>query len=359
VRAGSVTRGAGWSTAARLCAPLVIGLALGLVGPGLVWLTPAQAVTTLVVAARPSAGCTQAMPSPDAQTLGFDAANDNGSYVEQIPTVAVARPPLPVIFDLHAYEEPGQVQVTLSGLGTYGQTHGFVTITPWINRPGFPYWLSSIGSKDMAWFGDLLTHVEATMCVDENRIFVTGYSNGAFMSSAIACQYSSRIAAVAPIAGIRAESPCKRTRPVPVVAFHGTADPDVHYDGSASKDAQKLPAPNGSKETATQGSKLFGVTGIFENGQSIPQQAVAWARRNGCSDKVTTTRVATEVALLSWPCPHHANVELFRIHGGGHTWPGSKESSEIGQVVGSTTFEISADAEMWRFFQSHPLSSQD
>jgi polyhydroxybutyrate depolymerase len=249
--------------------------------------------------------------------------------------------------------------VTLSGLGTYGQTHGFVTITPWIDRPGFPYWLSSVGSRDMAWFGALLTHVETTTCVDKNRVFVTGYSNGAFMSSAIACQYSTRIAAVAPIAGIRAESPCRGARPVPVVAFHGTADPDVHYDGSASRVAQNLPAPNGSKETTAQAARLFGVTGIFVNGPSIPRQAAAWAQRNGCSGNVTTTRVAAQVARLSWSCPRHADVELFRIHGGGHTWPGSRVSSQIRQFLGPTTFEISADAEMWRFFQSHPLTSLD
>lgn len=79
---------------------------------------------------------------------------------------------MPVIFDFHGYQEPGQLQVTLSGLGTYGQAAGFVTITPWINNRSNPYWLSSVGSSDTLWFGDLLTHVEATACVDENRVFV-------------------------------------------------------------------------------------------------------------------------------------------------------------------------------------------
>lgn len=163
--------------------------------------------------------------------------------------MAVPGRPLPVIFDLHAYEEPGPLQVTLSGLGVYGQSHGFVTITPWIDNQRIPQWLSSVGSKDMSWFGGLLTHVEVTTCVDENRVYVTGDSNGAFMASAVACRYSSRVAAVAPVAGIQAVSPCRTTRPVPVVAFHGTADPLVHYNGTPSKAAEDLPAPNGSGET--------------------------------------------------------------------------------------------------------------
>ncbi len=349
----------GWSSARKRPVALAVGLALGSVVSALVATASADASATPRVAIRPSPGCTGTAPVTGRQTLTFDADNDNGSYAEQVPTTAVSGKALPVIFDLHAYEEPGQFQVTLSGLGTYGQTHGFVTITPWIDGQHIPQWLSSVGSRDLAWFGRLLTHVEATACVDENRVFVTGYSNGAFMSSAVACQYSSRVAAVAPVAGIQADSPCKTTRPVPVVAFHGTADPLVHYNGTPSKQAEDLPAPNGSGETEAQEAKQFGVKGVFQKGRSIPEQAAAWARRNGCSTRMRTTPIASHVALLSWSCPHHADVELFRITGGGHTWPGSQESADIASVVGPTTFEISADAEMWRFFRGHPLNSSD
>jgi len=293
------------------------------------------------------------------QTLAFDDAHDSGSYVEQVPTTALPGRALPVIFDLHGYAEPGQIQVTLSGLGTYGQTHGFATITPWIDGQRIPLWLASVGSKDMAWFGHLLTHVEATACVDENRVFVTGYSNGAFMSSAIACQFSGRVAAVAPVAGIVDVKHCQATRRVPVVAFHGTADPLVHYNGTPSQAAENLPAPNGSGETEGQEAKQFGTNDPFKKGPTIPQQTAGWAQRNGCSAQMTRTRIASQVTLLSWSCPHHANVELFRIQGGGHAWPGSTESAEISKVIGYTTFQISADAEMWSFFQAHPRTSSD
>lgn len=337
---------------------LAAGLALLAGGSALAGASPAAAGTPRVPD-RPSVGCAHPEPIEGEQTNAFYADNDSGSYVQQVPTTAVPGRPLPVIFDLHGYQEPGQLQVTLSGLGAYGQTHAFVTITPWINDRPDPYWLSSVGSSDMAWFGDLLTHIEATACVDENRVFVTGYSNGAFMSSAIACQYSRRVAAVAPVAGIQAVSHCKATRPVPVVAFHGTADPLVHYDGSPSTAAKALPHPLGPGESETQEAIEFGASGVFKKGPTVPQQAAAWAKRNGCSAQVTTTRIAKHVVLLSWSCPHHANVELFRVHGGGHTWPGSKESSEIANVVGATTFEISADAQMWRFFTAHPLTHSD
>jgi polyhydroxybutyrate depolymerase len=277
-----------------------------------------------------------------------------GAFTLELP-VAPPGSPRPIIIDLHAYQEPGALQVTLSGLGTYGRTQGFMTVTPWIVGRPVPLWHSLPGSRDLAWFGDLLSHIEATACIDENRVFVAGYSNGAFMASLIACRYSSRVAAVAPVAGIQAEVPCKSSRPVPVVAFHGTADPLVHYDGTPSKAAANLPAPDGTGRLTAQEARQFGTRGIFARGPSIPSQAAAWAKRNGCAPSVTTTRIAPDITLLAWACPRRSAVELYRIRGGGHTWPGSSDSAALSRLLGPTTFSISADAAMWRFFQAHPL----
>ncbi len=205
-----------WMSRAALVAVVALAGALTSSAP------PTGAVVTHPVGARPSPGCTRASPTQDQPEVPFAADGDNGAYSLE---GSAAAGPLPVIFDLHAYEEPGPLQVTLSGLGPYGRAHGFTVVTPWITGRPVPLWHSVPGSRDLAWFGDLLSHVEATSCVDENRVFVTGYSNGAFMTSLIACRYSSRVAAVAPVAGIQADAPCRTTRPVPVVAFHGTADP--------------------------------------------------------------------------------------------------------------------------------------
>ena len=296
---------------------------------------------------------------PGEHTVAFDAGGVNGSYIAQVPGDALAGKSHPVIFDLHGYEEPGPIQVAMSGLGSYGQAHGFVTITPWIDNQPVPRWLATVGSTDMTWFGDLLTHVEATTCVDEHRVFVTGISNGAAMASAVACQFSSRVAAVALVSGIQADSPCDATRPVPVVAFHGTTDPVLHYDGTPSKGAAALLGLSGSGMLTPQQAKLLGLQGALTRGPSIPERAAAWAKRNGCSTTERTTRVAGDVTLLAWSCPNNADVELFRVTSGGHTWPGSQLAVSTAKIAGRTTFSISADAEMWKFFQTHPLMSSD
>jgi polyhydroxybutyrate depolymerase len=337
---------------------LAVSLAL-LAATILVTIAPvrsASASTAAKSVSRPSPGCTEGALPAGAQALSLAADGDTGSYLEHLPGDAGSKKnPLPVVFDFHGYAQSGQAEASLSRLSSYGSSHGFVAITPWVDSQPIPQWLSNAGSKDADWFGSLLTHIELTSCIDENRVFVTGYSNGGFMALAVACQFSQRIAAVAPVAGLSVGPHCRPSRPVSLVAFQGTADPLLHYNGTPSQAAEKLPAPNGSGETEGQYAKQFGANDPFKKAPTIPQQAEMWAKRIGCSPTMTTSRIASKVALLSWSCPHGAKVNLYRIQGGGHAWPGSIGSAAIRSAIGYTTFQISANARMWSFFRAHPL----
>jgi polyhydroxybutyrate depolymerase len=307
------------------------------------------------VAARPSAGCavTPAVaPGTSDQLLA--AAGDNGSYVREIPPSYTGRVPVPVVIDLHGYSEPAQLQAQLSGLGTYGDSHGFVTITPQVADP-VPMWQTGFKSNDVAFIGALLHTVDATLCADRNRIYVTGYSNGAFLTSTIACVYASQVAAVAPVAGLENPSGCHPVRPVPIVAFHGTADPFVSYTGGLGPSSLKLPAPDGSGRTI--GQELGKNAAKERIGPSIPVITADWAKRDGCAAGPTSTAVATGVTRIAYSCSGGNEVELYRVTGGGHAWPGSALSQAVASVVGPTTMAISADQIMWSFFAAHPLRS--
>ena len=76
--------------------------------------------------------------------------------------------------------------------------------------------------------------------------------------------------------------------------------------------------------------------------------------RNHCAGKPKETNVASDVTLVSYRCPKHADVELYRITGGGHTWPGSEFSRQVESILGPTTFSINANEVMWKFFEAHP-----
>jgi polyhydroxybutyrate depolymerase len=84
---------------------------------------------------------------------------------------------------------------------------------------------------------------------------------------------------------------------VPVIAFHGTADPFVPYQGGVGQAAKKLPAPNGS---GTIGCELKSVAsqGIQQNDLPIPVEEARWAARNGCSKTAKTSTPARGVTLI-------------------------------------------------------------
>lgn len=296
-----------------------------------------------------SPGCALPSVAPGNSTGQFAAAGKSGSYVQDVP--AGTSGALPVVFDIHGYLEPAQIERVATGVGQFGTEHGFATITPQLDEPGWPRWDFSENSEDIAYLSELLTHVESTLCVDLRRVFVTGLSMGGFTTSSLACQLADRIAAVAPVAGLQDFAWCNPARPIPVIAFHGTADPFVAYTGGPGPNAQLLPSADGSGSAAGRG----GTTPSGVNGpgpESIPTQAAAWAHRNGCGPEPEEHRIAVDVTLFRYPCPANGAVELYALLGGGHTWPGSPPIAPE-PLVGATA-SISANQIMWDFFQAHP-----
>jgi len=318
---------------------------------------PASAAT---VAAAPSPGCSAPTASSGVgagsgtRTVPFQAGGDAGSYLLAVPSPVAADRPLPVVFDLHGYGETAKLQDSITDLSQFGMDHGFITVTPQVDH-AIPYWDFAPGSADLAFLGALIDDVEATRCVDEHRVYVAGYSNGAFMTSSLICRDADRITAVATVGGIQAPAGCRPGRPVPAIAFHGTADPFVPYQGGVGSAAMNLPAPSG---TGTLGP-LIGtpaLVGISPLTAPIPTEEARWAARNGCLSTPMTSTAAAGVTLVKYRCPADATVELYREDGEGHVWPGSPFMTSITTVVGPTTFAINADHLLWAFFVSHPLS---
>jgi polyhydroxybutyrate depolymerase len=164
--------------------------------------------------------------------------------------------------------------------------------------------------------------VDRDFPLDAKRIFATGMSNGAFMAHRLACELSDRIVAIAPVAGVLGMSPCQPSHPVSVLEFHGTADSTVPYGGGGF-------------------AQVPGVEAVVDG----------WASREGCKgQRETVFHVGDVTCEQVTQCPSGVDVEMCRIDGGGHTWPGG--SSEPG--AGKTTQDVDATDYLWRFFKDHP-----
>lgn len=182
---------------------------------------------------------------------------------------------------------------------------------------------------------DYLTAViqEATglVCGDRRRVYLTGHSGGTRMTSAFACVRPDLVAAIAPVAGLRAGRPapddvsvpelqsCTPRLPVPVVAFHGTADTVNPYPGNSD----------------------------LRWGYGVALAAQTWARFNRCTTGPTARPISEHVTLLGYSgCAGRAEVNLYRVTGGTHSWPGSPADP-------SATQEIEANELIWDFFSRH------
>jgi polyhydroxybutyrate depolymerase len=170
--------------------------------------------------------------------------------------------------------------------------------------------------------------MQATYNFDADRIYINGLSNGGGMSYVMSCVLGDRIAAAGAVGAAITMSPdlCPTATPVPVVAFHGTADYFAKYDGGTSFVAVDPFPP-------------------------IPLWIGNWARRNRCSPAPHESQAAADVTRVEYDgCV--APVVLYRIDGGGHTWPGGAPLAEW--FAGTTNRNINATEVMWDFFKDHP-----
>ena len=263
-------------------------------------------------------------------------------YLLYVPKTYDRSGPTPLVISMHGGASWPAVEMHLSRWNDLADEHGFIVVYPAGSgaffgfggfRPGPQAWHMgprSLG-RDVRFISDLIDKLEAEYNIDPNRIYADGMSNGGGMAFALSCKLSDRIAAIGAVASAQAFLPvdeCGDSMPVATVAFHGTADPVAHYKGGASPFSP----------------------GLFPN---IRDWTARVARRNQCTGDPSDTRITASIRRLAYTnCANNADVILYTVAGGGHTWPGGKPLPEW--ILGRTTNEINASRVMWAFFMQHP-----
>jgi polyhydroxybutyrate depolymerase len=268
-----------------------------------------------------------------------------------LTTPAAHTAPAPLVVDFHGYSEGASTEALATQFSPLAQQDGFLVVFP--NGTGTPIaWNTSTrpSNPDLHFVTAMLNQLEATQCVDEARVYATGLSQGAFMSSTMACAMSSRFAAVAPVSGVQLPKRCPTTRPVPVLTFHGTDDPILHFNGGLGRQVLQ-------DDVTVDPKPLPKLPPARLNGPGYPATVKAWAAKDGCGTTATNRKLSAHVIHRSYPCPAGVAVEFDIVLGGGHTWPGSAFDNEIRKFVGRTTMEINATTAIWAFFQRFHLSS--
>jgi polyhydroxybutyrate depolymerase len=265
----------------------------------------------------------------------FISSGETRKYLLYVPRSYDRTRPTPLVISMHGAGGWPAQQRNLSEWNRLAESQGFIVVYPSaVYGAGPRIWRVGEGAgleKDVQFISELIDRLEAAYNIDRERIYANGMSNGGGMSFVLSCTLSDRIAAVGMV-GAAQTLPwrwCTDHRPVPMIAFHGTADRMAPYNGGRS----------------TIAPDLF---------PSIPAWTAKWAGRNRCGPNPVESVVAADVTRREYTnCADDAAVVFYIVRGGGHSWPGGEPLPEW--FVGPTSRSIDATSEMWAFFRAHPL----
>lgn len=284
-------------------------------------LAGAQLLTPPPSDAQGTAAPCQRAPTPGNSEITLSSGGAERTAIVHVPPAAAGQR-LPLLLALHGFG--GKFFEPYSGFSVVADAEGFIALypNPLAEYDGLTYWNldeSAGGPDDVQFISELLEDVEGELCVDTSRVYAAGVSNGGSMAALLACELSSRFAAIASIAGGYSLPPCEASNPVSVIEVHGTADPVVPYNGSP---------PDGAGAVRTW--------------------LAEWRARDGCASTQSVSRIAPRVERYVWSgCAQGSAVEHLEIFGGGHQLPGALPP-DAGQ-----TSTISAAWLVWEFLSRH------
>jgi poly(3-hydroxybutyrate) depolymerase len=214
----------------------------------------------------------------------------------------------PVVFFVHGANGSGSNFENETKGDVTAEREKFIAVYPSASANGAAgVWDDMSGTGNFPFFLALIDSLDARYKIDRNRVYMTGFSQGGFISFVAGCRYSDVFAAVAPVSGHAGATCTTLKRPVPVYLTFGAGE------GRAS----------------------------FENDIAI------WRKLDSCPATPTVIRPYpaskpnSKVSRVSYgPCAGGTSVVMDSVSGQGHQWP---------------TAQVQAD-EAWAFFKPFSLA---
>jgi polyhydroxybutyrate depolymerase len=266
------------------------------------------------------------------------------TYDLHVPASYDGTKDMPLVIALHGRLGTGSGQQRLTHLDAVSDKDGFLVVYPdglersWADgRGGGPS--ERDGIDDVKFIAALIDKLESKYKIDAKRVYVTGMSNGGFMSGRLACDLSNRIAAVAIVGASLSENVaanCRPAKPVSVLIIQGTADSLVPIGGG----------PLGGN---TSGGEVLSHGAAIEKFVEV-NHCSGLPRKESIPDKAadgTTLDVTTYDA-----CADGSEVQGYVVNGGGHTWPGGVQYLPAA-LIGKTTRNIDGSSVIWEFLEKH------
>lgn len=292
-------------------------------------LTRGAAVGALVLATACAMGTSAPAEAADvcakrgeaqSKELRFDRADR--SYRVFVPA---SEEPLPLVMALHGGWGTGEAMAEQTGLDAAARRHGFAVVYPngswrsWnagscCGRP------ASNDVDDVGFLRKLASELGEQACIDGERVYGTGFSNGAMMTHRMACDAPDVFDAIAPVSGGPMMESCAADGPVPALLMVGRADERIPWDGGVFKESYR---------------------------PSIAEQVKQLAERNGCEAATSKLSGSGSYCEQRSGCSGGA-LRWCVIDGIGHQWPGG--STIFKRLLGPNRDVIDASDTILRFF---------
>jgi polyhydroxybutyrate depolymerase len=265
----------------------------------------------------------------------------------------------PLLIVLHGAGGQGPGMASLTGLHHRGPAAGFVTIFPdglgrvWNDARGVQSLKRREGVDDVGFFQALLARLASEGRARGEAVYLAGISNGGLMSEHVARHGLLPVAGIGLVAGpgtqTSREAMPHPTQPATVAVFAGTADPLVPYAGGPIGPLGRMLQRRGDHT---------------ERGLAVAAEVVAadWAGANGIDGGPRVAPLSTApgdlpVSRIVWQAPGSPTVALYRIEGGGHTWPGGSQYLPA-RFIGPTAQSLDASGILLEQFRSHETLSR-
>jgi polyhydroxybutyrate depolymerase len=272
------------------------------------------------------------------ETIVIDSAARN--YILYLPTGWKDLKNMPLLIALHGHGGTAEGMERLTGFAELGEKEKFIVVYPdGVDRS----WndgrdkLSKV--DDVKFIKNLMLTLLSKYAIDGHKVYVTGMSNGGFMTMRLACELSDKLAAVAAVGATTDESVdvnCQSANPLSVLLIHGNKDPVVPFDGGFVKRFPESP--------------------ILSHQESISR----WVHRNKCKEEPSVTiipdKAHDDTYIIKTDYAGGINsteVVSYVIDNGGHNWPGTTLSLPIA-LTGRTSHNLDATQVIWDFFKAHP-----
>jgi poly(3-hydroxybutyrate) depolymerase len=230
-------------------------------------------------------------------TMSFKIGSTTNSCNFYVPSNAT-KPP--VVFFIHGANGSGGGFENETKGDVVAEKEKFIAVYPSASgNGGAGVWNDMSGTSNFPLFKAILDTLDKRYSIDRNKIYMTGFSQGGFISFVAGCSFSDIFAAVAPVSG-HAGSSCNIKRPVPVHLIFGAQEDKAAF----VKDLQ------------------------------------IWLKLDTCPATPTVTRPFNGVTRVTYgPCAQGTYVIMDSVSGQGHMWPNKMNTAE----------------EVWTFFKQFSL----